>query len=189
MVVGKGTIDPAPVLVEMAKRLEAAGADVLAMPCNTAHAFADEIEQASEVPFLHMPRLAAAEVASRVAPGGCVGILASPATEKIKLFTNSLAPFGLSVCYPGEQEPLLDAIKQIKAKGVTAQAVEALRENARWLERNGAQAIMIGCSEFSLLSDKIIASVPVIDTLDVLTRHLAMFALGQYPDRSVAAAV
>jgi len=171
-----GTVNPAPVLVEMARRLEIAGADVLAMPCNTAHAFAEDIERAVTVPFLHMPRLSAVEVARTVPSGGIIGILASPATQKTKLFTNELAPHGLQPLYPDDQGPLLKAIKQIKAEGPTPEAVAILCRSAKELEQRGAQSLLVGCSEFSLLSDQIPAAVPVIDTLNVLVRHLAEIA-------------
>jgi aspartate racemase len=53
--------DPAPVLAAMARRLEGAGAEALAMPCNTAHHFADAIRAAAGVPFLDMVALSVAK--------------------------------------------------------------------------------------------------------------------------------
>jgi aspartate racemase len=46
--------DPGPVLAQMARDLQAAGAEALAMPCNTAHAYAPEIMAATPLPFLDM---------------------------------------------------------------------------------------------------------------------------------------
>jgi aspartate racemase len=170
-----GTIDPAPALVEMAKRLETAGAQVLAMPCNTAHAFAEDIENAVKVPFLNMPRLAVSHIARKVAKGGAVGILASPATEKTKLFIDELCRRGLTAIYPVDQGPLLNAIKRIKAIGPNPEALETLRNAARELEQRGVRAIIVGCSEFSLLSGQIPTQVPLVDTLDVLIENLLVF--------------
>ena len=49
-----GGKSPAPKLIESAKRLEAAGADALIMPCNTAHYFAHDIENAVYIPLIHI---------------------------------------------------------------------------------------------------------------------------------------
>ena len=56
-------IDPTPVLVAMARRLEAAGATALAMPCNTAHHYAAAIAAAVSIPLLNMVDLSVAQAA------------------------------------------------------------------------------------------------------------------------------
>ena len=74
--------DPGPVLAAMARRLEAAGAEALAMPCNTAHHYAGEIGRRWTCRSSTWSRC-------RVAPGGrwrgagAIGILASPAVRRI----------------------------------------------------------------------------------------------------------
>lgn len=62
--------DPAPALVAAARTLEAAGADFIAIPCNSAHAFLDAIRAAVEVPILDMIALAAAAAAEIGGPAG-----------------------------------------------------------------------------------------------------------------------
>ncbi|WP_341368196.1 amino acid racemase [Yoonia sp. BS5-3] len=175
LIEGRGA-DPAPALVAMGRRLETAGAAALAMPCNTAHAFADDIDAATGIPFLNMPQLAAGFVASKVPEGSAIGILASPATQKTELFKSVLAPHGLTALYPEDDAPLLAAIKQIKASGPSSYHQTLLNQAADTLVQRGAVAILVGCSEFSLLSDQITASVPVIDTMNVLTQQLVDFA-------------
>src|SRR4051812_27943024 len=66
--------DPTPVLVAMARGLEAQGADLLVMPCNTASAFADGVQRAVTVPLLRWPDVVAEELLAR-RPGAVVGIL------------------------------------------------------------------------------------------------------------------
>ncbi|MBD3766209.1 MAG: aspartate/glutamate racemase family protein, partial [Rhodobacterales bacterium] len=65
---------PAPALVAMARRLTAAGAQALAMPCNTAHHYAPAIRAAVDLPFLDMVALSADRAAALAGPGGAVGI-------------------------------------------------------------------------------------------------------------------
>ncbi len=68
--------DPAPVLAAMAHSLVLAGAEALAMPCNTAHAYAAAIRAATPLPFLDMREATFARV-----PRGRLGMLASPAVR------------------------------------------------------------------------------------------------------------
>ena len=82
-----GGADPAPVLAAMAKRLEAAGAEALAMPCNTAHHYAPAIRAAATVPFLDMVALSAAQAASRGRtgrPGRHPGLARRPSDEALR---------------------------------------------------------------------------------------------------------
>jgi len=70
--------DPGPVLADMARRLVAAGAQALAMPCNTAHHYAPAIRSAVAVPFLDMVEASVTHAATRARPGAQIGVLASP---------------------------------------------------------------------------------------------------------------
>ena len=83
--------DPGPVLAQMARNLHVAGAEALAMPCNTAHAYAPQIISATPLPFLD---LRAATVAA-LQPGR-VAMLASPArlwiVSRRCVVVNSICP-------------------------------------------------------------------------------------------------
>lgn len=167
--------NPGPMLASMAKGLETSGAETLAMPCNTAHHFATDIEQAISIPFLNMPKLAAAEAAGL---GGSkeVGILASPATKVTNLFKNALSPQGCTARYPADQDALLGAIKTIKAKGPNSASMDVLKQAADELVQAHVSCILIGCSEFSLMAGDIQSPLPVIDTIDVLVDRIVAFS-------------
>lgn len=172
---GRGD-DPAPVLADMARLLEAAGAEALAMPCNTAHHYAGAIAGAVEIPFLNMPERAAARAATRIGPGGAVGVLASPATELTGLFPKVLQAHGLQALFPQDPPRMLSAIQRIKAAGPGDADRATLKSAARELAARGARCILVGCSEFSLISEAAEGAVPVIDTLDVLVDEIVAFA-------------
>jgi aspartate racemase len=170
--------DPTPTLVGMARRLEAAGAEALAMPCNTAHSYLEAVAGAVEIPFLDMPRLTAAEVAART-PDGPVGILASPAVEITGVFAAAFAEKGREALYPADRDALLGAIRSIKA-GREAEALPVLRAACAELAAQGAVATTVACSEFSLLSPQLAgAAAPVFDSLDALTGACVAFALDE----------
>nr|WP_309504214.1 amino acid racemase [uncultured Roseovarius sp.] len=168
--------DPEPVLIAMAKRLESMGTTALAMPCNTAHHYADAIAGSVSVPLLNMPRLAAERAAHFVTKGSAVGILASPATQRVGLFQKALAPQGLDALYPDCGDALLQTIKRIKAGQNDTQDAAVLYEAASEAVSRGAKCLFVGCSEFSLIKEAAEGMVPVIDTLDVLVDAVVEFA-------------
>jgi aspartate racemase len=168
--------DPAPVLVAMARRLEVAGAEALAMPCNTAHHYSDDIRNAVSIPFLDMVA-ASARLAREVAgQGGKVGLLASPAVARVGLFDRALAAEGLEVIHPEDGAALLAAIRGIKAQGPDAASRSVLRAASAGLLSQGAGLQLIACTEFSLIADAVAPGVQGIDTLDVLVAEIVGFA-------------
>jgi aspartate racemase len=168
--------DPGPVLADMARRLEAAGASALAMPCNTAHHYADEIRAATGLPFIDMVSLSVARAGSLAGDDGVIGVLGSPALQRIGLFDRALAAAGLRPTYPDDHEGLLAAIRSIKAKGPNPAARERLLAASRQVQAAGATVQMIACTEFSLITGATAPGAVVFDTLDVLVEGIVAFA-------------
>ncbi|MES2541813.1 MAG: amino acid racemase [Pseudomonadota bacterium] len=169
--------DPGPVLARMAERLVLAGAEALAMPCNTAHHYAPAIRAAVKVPLLDMVDLSVRRAAELAGLDGRVGILASPAVRTIGLFDAPLARFGLQALYPDDEVPMLAAIRRIKAVGPDPETALALRTASDALLQRGASVQMIACTEYSLLSNATAVGVTAFDTLDVLVAAITGFAL------------
>ena len=161
--------DPGPVLVEMARRLEAAGVAALAMPCNTAHHYASRIQAAVSVPFLDMIELSAEAVrASRKSRGRRIGILASPAVRITGIFDRAFAARGLEAVYPTDQDALLACIRAVKTNGAHAEARSLLKTAALELHGELADALLVACSELSIVKDVIPSDLATVDTIDVL---------------------
>jgi aspartate racemase len=172
---GEGA-DPGPVLAAMAQRLQGAGAMALAMPCNTAHHFAPAIRAATRIPLIDMVALSVAHAAALAAPHGKIGILASPAVQRIGLFDAPLLAHGLTAVYPTDQAALLAIIRSIKGNGATDAARSALRAASAGLRTGGATVQMVACTEFSLISDALDPAAIGFDTLDVLVGGIVAFA-------------
>jgi aspartate racemase len=168
--------DPAPVLVAMAERLQAAGAEALAMACNTAHHYADQIDLAVQIPFLDMVRLSAAKAAELT--DGKVGILGSPALRKTRLFDGPLTANGRLAAYPADEDALLAAIRAIKVGGASDMVRKALRRASADLVDQGAVVQLIACTEFSLIAEAVDPRAIVIDTMDVLVDAIVRFSKG-----------
>jgi len=166
--------DPTPELQRMARGLCAAGAQALAMPCNTAHGYADAIRAAVAVPLLDMVELTVSRIVER-APGGRVGLLASTAVIRTQLYARPLQRHGVTLQMPGQQDRVMEVIKAVK-RGETGDAVRRpLASFARELA-GSSDVLLVACSELSMLADSIDAVAPVIDSLDVLSEAIVAFA-------------
>ena len=168
--------DPGPVLAAMALRLAAAGADALAMPCNTAHHYAGAIRAATPLPFIDMVALSSALAHEAASGGAPIGILGSPALRRADVFDPVLAGLGREAVYPADEDALLAAIRDVKAERDPAAARGTLARAARALADRSAGAVLVACTEFSLHADAATGPAPLIDTLDVLVEATLAFA-------------
>jgi len=173
---GRGA-DPTPVLVQMAQRPQGAGAEALAMPCNTAHHYGAAIAAAVSVPFLDMVALSADLAARRVEPGAPVGMLASPAVRLTGLFDRALEGRGLRALWPDDDRDMLTAIRLIKARRDASRARAILGAASGALAERGATLQFVACSEFSLIADGVSPDARSVDTLDVLVDAIRAFSL------------
>ena len=164
--------DPTPELIRIAVNLQRAGADALAIPCNTAHAYAHSIRRAISIPLLDMVDLTVDQIAGsrRLAR---VGLLASSAVIATELYAKAFANHGIEVVYPAQQDEVMGLIKAVK-RGETGSAPQAALARLALDLANRADALLIGCSELSVISAGI--AVPYIDSLDVQAQAIVAFA-------------
>ena len=145
-----GGDDPLPWLLRGVRGLRAAGCSAIAIPCNTAHGWFEEMA-AEAVPLLHIVD-ATAEALRRVAPSGTVGIMGTAATLAMRLYQDRLEAAGWRCIVPGEAEMtrlVSPAIASVKANRV-ADAYPPLAEAALSLAARGARAVILGCTEIPL---------------------------------------
>jgi aspartate racemase len=165
-------VDPTPELVRIAQNLERAGANALAMPCNTAHAYAEAIRAAIGIPLLDMVARSVAHIAT-LHPKARVGVLASSAVFKIGLYEKAMTAAGLTSLMPPRQAEVMDLIKAVK-RGETGHAAQQLLAELALDLAKRSDVIFIACSELSVISGAI--SVPYVDSLDVLAADVIKFA-------------
>ncbi|MEW6399393.1 MAG: amino acid racemase [Bacillota bacterium] len=188
-ILGNGE-DPVPALQETARNLERAGAGLIAVPCNTAHYFWDQIQAAARIPVLHMmqevARALAADEPGPGGPGGLnpgvtrVGLLATTATVRTGLYHRALGARGMQLVVPdaARQESVMEAISRVK-RGDLEGARQPLVAAARALEAAGAEAIIEGCTEIPLVLRDRDVGVPLLDATWVLAAAAVRTALGQ----------
>ena len=167
--------DPGPVLEKMSVQLENLGAQALAMPCNTAHYYADRIEKATQIPLLNMVELSV-EKTAKLNNVKKVGILGSPAIKNIELYDKSYKNRNIETLYPKDQPRLLEAIRTIKSGKDEEKARQILENTSHELVQNGADILLVACSEFSIITDSIPADMFFVDTIDVLAQAVVDFA-------------
>ena len=172
---------PLPELIRMAKGLVASGASMLAMPCNTAHYYADEIAAAVAVPFLDMVELTGRRLAAVAPANATVGLLASTAVLKIGLYERALRRHGFAVRIPDRQDAVMAMIRAVKAGDAGVAQQNSLAIIAGELANAGADIVLIACTELSILTNNTAKTVPVVDALDVLAEEIVARGCGLTP--------
>lgn len=166
----KSPDNPLPVMVEDAKRLEAAGCEFVVIPCNTAHYFYDELEQAVEIPVVNIVEETIRYAKARVQDLSCVGIMATTGTIVTGTYQKYAERAGLSFAVPDEDEQ--DLLMQIIYDGVKAGKPVPRADFDRvtnHLRAKGAQCLILGCTELSVLKRDLPINDPdVLDSIDVL---------------------
>ena len=169
---------PLPTLCTMARRLESAGANILAMPCNTAHNYLADIRQAVVIPFLDMIELTALQVKRMELNHRRVGLLASTAVKQLGLYDKALANADIQAVYPARQAELMALIKAVKRGDTGADVRREFIRIADQLLSHDSDLIVIACTELSVLADSLDETAPVIDALEVLAGEIVAFGRG-----------
>ena len=171
---------PAPVLAEMARRLESAGAELLVMPCNAAHAFAGAVVGAVGVPFLSILDATVAATRHRHPEAASVGVLAAQGALDAHLYRDAFAARGIRTIEPegASRERFMELLYRIKRGDKGAEVRTAMSALAAGLVEQGAEAIVAGCTEVPLVLAADDVAVPLVDSLEALARATVAAAGG-----------
>ena len=163
-----GGADPTPQLCASAQRLERAGAQVLAMSCNTAHYFYDAVAASVSVPLLHMPRLTA-EFTEKSGVQQ-VALLATDGTIRSGVYQKAFSHMSLLLPDASGQAAIMsmiyDGVKAGNRHFDTTMVQQALHR----LIEQGAQAFILGCTELPIAFAEYALPGQVIDPTQVLAR-------------------
>lgn len=185
--------DPTPWLLSGAARLSQAGATVLAMPCNTAHAFRTAIVDHVDIPVIDMICEVVERVATSWQRADTVGVLATTGTINAWLYQHAFARVGINVVIPDDvtQDDVDGVIRAVKAGRRERHLAEVLARVGETLGASGAGMIVAGCSEIPLVLGGIECSVPLIDSTlvlaDAVLRHTGYDNVDSHSTRLTAA--
>ena len=191
-----GSESPVNALVRSAERLSEADFGVI--PCNTAHAFLDEVRERVALPFLDMIRVTAERAVSAVGRQGTIGILAASGTLQSGLYSKwigRLAPDArvvspLDLDHGNELQARLIMEPIFGPRGVKAGAfrepgrreelAEPMREATRKLADAGAEIVLTACTEIPLvLGRDRVDGIPLVDPMAVAAERAIDVALGR----------
>ena len=174
-----------PVLAEMAGALQGAGAEVLAIPCNTAHAYADLVQRASGLPLIDLIETGAS--AARDLGARRVGVLGTKgALRRYREYLAAQA-MGLVQLPPDRQDAFMATIYKIKAGDLISTKAE-MAAYAAELIALGAEAVVAGCTEAPLVLTAGDVAAPFVDPTELLAKRCVAVCLGREPLPALAGA-
>ncbi|ARP94096.1 glutamate racemase [Bordetella genomosp. 13] len=163
---------PLPAMLEGIRFLEASGSQVIAIPCNTAHLWYDELAAAASVPVLHIVQAVVDDLKRQGVPNGRIGLMGTTATLALGLYQRHLEAAGYECIVPTPEEVEADcmgAIRAVKANRLEESSVPAVRCVNRLRDR-GADAVVLGCTELPLAIPHALRAGlgPLSDSIDAL---------------------
>lgn len=179
-----GTESPVPAMIAVAQNLVKAGADAIIIGANTAHYFYDDVAAAVPVPFLHIIDEAVLET-KRIVPNiRKLGVMATTAAMQAGVYEKSCEKFGIEVMSLSDdmqgrmQAAIFDHDYGFKYNGRTERCVSEAKAVAQYLIENGAEALIMGCTEIPLILGDSTFSVPLIDPNKTIAEAAVRFAKG-----------
>jgi aspartate racemase len=167
----RGGPSPLPALLAARDRLLAAGATMLAMPCNTAHYWYDGLVAGCDAPFIHI-----VDSVAELLPVGAreLGIVATRATLRARVFEQRLSARGIALAAPDEStydravQPAIEAVK----RGATREGGMLLEPVIAAALERGSTAVVLACTELPIALDAIESPLRArcIDSTDALAR-------------------
>jgi aspartate racemase len=164
-------------LARIAGGLEALGCGVIGLATNTMHICAPQIEAALSVPFVHIAQpTAAALLADGVSR---VGLLGTRFTMEKRFYRDVLEADGLDVLVPEVGITDLNGIiyEELCRGVVREQSRRTYVEAIGRLAARGAEAVILGCTEISMLIDDSVSPLPTYDTTELHAKALVTAAL------------
>lgn len=178
---GDSPDSPGPVMAEDARQLERAGARFIAVPCNTAVAFQDEIASAVDIPVIDIVEETVAAARAAVPGLTAVGILATDGTLRAGTYHRTAQAAGLTPVVPDDfvQKDVMSMIYDGVKAGMPVER-ERFDAAVAHLRAKGAGAVMLACTELSILrTDLGVDDSDVVDSLDALAARTVTMAGGR----------
>lgn len=166
---GESKADPLPDMIELGRRLREQNAACIAIPCITAHCFHQKLQEGIGMPVLHAVR----DTVAQLRRGGVkrAGIMATDGTVRCGIFQQELEAAGIAPVLPSAEGQaavmhlIYDCVKAGRAPDLPAFA--RVREELR---AAGAEVIILGCTELSVLKGSCPLGDGLIDALEVLAK-------------------
>lgn len=156
-------------LLNACETLKRSGVDSIVLCANTAHLFADRLQEAIKLPIIHI----GTETAKAINKSGCkkVGLLGTKFTMEMDFYRNKLEEFGLEVLIPEKQETrdyIQYTVKEELGVGfIDPETKKKYISIIKELVDRGAEGIILGCTEIPMLIRQSDFTIPVFDTTKI----------------------
>jgi len=150
---GQSTADPRPEMLLAAARLDRSGVSCIVMPCNTAHAFYNDIAACTKAEILHMIEETARWICQNYPEQKMIGVLATQGTYSAHVYRAGLEKYGLEQVMPdkeGQREVTALIYQGIKAGRFNYDLTGYKKAIARMKESQGVRVMILGCTELSV---------------------------------------
>lgn len=165
----KGWVNSYEILLNACKNLKKAGVSSIVLCANTAHLFADKLQDAIELPIIHIGE----ETAKAIHKKGYkkVGLLGTKFTMEMNFYKDKLEEFGLEVLIPEKQETRdyiqLTVKEELGIGFVNPETKANYISIVKELVDCGAECIILGCTEIPLLISQDDFTIPIFDTTKI----------------------
>ena len=167
-------------LSDVAMQLENIGADCIVMCTNTPHLVADIVRTKIKIPLLHIAEETAKEIVSKKIKS--VGLLGTKFTMENSFFKDRLSEFGIEAIVPDDADKdyihasifneLTRGFFHVETKNKFLDIIDKLKSE-------GADGVVFGCTEFSILINPADCSIPIFDTTTIHAKAAVNFALSE----------
>jgi aspartate racemase len=178
-ILGKSAESPMPTLLDDVAKATALGASFIAIPCNTEHYFYDALQATTDVPIVHMPRCAVAQMAQRYPARSHprVGFMGTRGSRAIGIYRDAVKAAGYDYIEPDEAlQRRIDTLIYDEVKGGLPlneghyrSIVDALLDpRGLW----HCDVVILGCTELSVLAEAFpLPELPIVDAQQVLVEE------------------
>lgn len=167
-------------LAEQAQNLEKAGADCILVCTNTMHKVAAQIEESITVPFIHIADATAKEILSQNI--GKVALLGTAFTMEQDFYKARLQDYGIDVVIPNEADrKIVHRIiyEELCLGVINSHSQQQYIAIVEALIADGAEGIILGCTEICMLIGELKFSVPLFDTTTIHAKEAVSFSLNE----------
>lgn len=165
-------------LSEIAQRLETAGADAIVLCANTTHITAETVQSNINIPVLHIVDAVAKEIS--LVKMKKVGLLGTKFTMEHDFFKNRLLENDIAAIIPGDEDRDFvhhSIYNELGKEIFKIETKERYLKIIKELEENGAEGVILGCTEIPLLIKASDCKIPTFDTTLIHAKYAVNFAL------------
>lgn len=163
-------------IIEGLQKLEKSGADFIAMPCNFAHIYFEELEKSINIPLLNIVDETVKRLPKR---SERITLFSTSFTYEFGIYQKGIKKYGHEFVFKNEWQVILNnLIKSIKANKDDDKNVEILKELIKEVQEENVRNIIIGCTDLNPVLKKVLPEVNLIDSSKCLAEAAVKKYLG-----------